>query len=429
MFQHCSTTQRDSLLGLTHAANHGIVFNSCQEGRHESADRVWRRWLGFCRQSGFGSDPYLTLLSVLERELLVKGFLQHYRSTTWDPAGHATGVRKLPLGGSTIRQAASHLGAAFRQHFRDSPLHVQGSSHLRPFARALLKSFENIDAPKRQQRAVTPKLLRAMFELSGASVPITRDTATAVIAEHAIVAYFFAMRSCEITHTATPGRTKIIRLRGVLFRDAQHREIPHDDPTGLALAERVTITFEDQKNGLRMDRRTHQRTADPVLCPVRRLASLIERMYRRVPRTNRDSAINTVFLSSRVSFITSDSLRKFMRSTCSLLGGETTFGFHATDIGTKSLRSGAAMSLFLTGHSVHKIMILGRWSSDAFLVYIRPQVLEWTDNMSHDMIRHNSFLDATDSRRTTTADPRTRERKFNADKSFVPIRLMVHQDC
>lgn len=267
-----------------------------------------------------------------------------------------------------------------------------------------------------------------MFELSGASVPLTRDTSMAVISEIAIVAYFFAMRSCEITNTVSPGRTKIIRLRGVLFRDAQHREIPHDDPTALALADRVTITFEDQKNGLRMDKRTHHRTADTVLCPVRRIASIIERMYRRVPCTNRDSALNTVFLATRVSFITSDSLRRFMRSTCSLMGGQPTFGFSATDIGTKSLRSGAAMSLFLTDHSVHKIMILGRWSSDAFLTYIRPQVLEWTDNMSHDMIRHNSFLDATDSRRTPTADPRNRERKFNADKSFVPVRLKVHQD-
>jgi hypothetical protein len=267
-----------------------------------------------------------------------------------------------------------------------------------------------------------------MYDLSGAAVVSTRDTSPAIIAEIAIVAYFFAMRSCEITHTASPGRTKIIRLRGILFRDKFHREINHADPAALALADRVTVTFEDQKNGLRMDKRTHHRTTDLVLCPVRRLASLIERMYRRVPNANRDSSINTVFLATRTSFITSDALRRFMRATCSLLGGEKTFGFNANDIGTKSLRSGAAMSLFLTDHSVHKIMILGRWSSDAFLVYIRPQVLEWTDNMSHDMIRHNSFFDATDSRRTTKSDPRTRERTFNADKSFVPVRLQLHHD-
>ena len=44
------------------------------------------------------------------------------------------------------------------------------------------------------------------------------------------------------------------------------------------------------------------------------------------------------------------------------------------------------MALFLMDHSVTKIMLLGRWSSDAFLNYIRPQVLEWTNQLSRDMI-------------------------------------------
>jgi hypothetical protein len=72
-------------------------------------------------------------------------------------------------------------------------------------------------------------------------------------------------------------------------------------------------------------------------------------------------------------------------------------------------------------------MILERWSSDAFLNYIRPQVLEWMDNMSGDMILNNNFWDATDTRKVDKDDPRTRERRFNADKSFVPIRLKVQQ--
>ncbi len=77
-------------------------------------------------------------------------------------------------------------------------------------------------------------------------------------------------------------------------------------------------------------------------------------------------------------------------------------------------------------HPVHKIMILGRWSSDAFLVYIRPQVLEWTNNMSRDMINNETFLDATDSRRTKPEDPRTRETPLKANRSFVPNQLQIH---
>jgi hypothetical protein len=101
---------------------------------------------------------------------------------------------------------------------------------------------------------------------------------------------------------------------------------------------------------------------------------------------------------------------------CTLHGGKPTFGYEANDLGTRSIRSGAAMGLFLMNHPVHKIMILGRWSSDAFLVYIRPQVLEWTNNMSADMIHLDTFRDATDSQKTQPSDPRTRRRLFNGDK-------------
>ena len=37
---------------------------------------------------------------------------------------------------------------------------------------------------------------------------------------------------------------------------------------------------------------------------------------------------------------------------------------------------------------------MGRWLSQAFLAYIWPQVIEWTNNMSRDMIRHDSYTDA-----------------------------------
>ena len=49
------------------------------------------------------------------------------------------------------------------------------------------------------------------------------------------------------------------------------------------------------------------------------------------------------------------------------------------------------MALFLAKASVLKIMILGRWSSAAFLRYIRPQVMEWTAGMSTQMLTTLDF--------------------------------------
>jgi hypothetical protein len=262
-----------------------------------------------------------------------------------------------------------------------------------------------------------------MHQLAGAGNDLTRDTAFAIVTDLSVVAFFFAMRSCEISFTPSPGRTKSIRLRGVLFRDQANNEISQLSPNLWNTAERVTITFEDQKNGDKMDRRTHQRTSDPVLCPVRTLVRLVQRIHRRVPNANRDMTLDTICLVSRTTRVTSTMLRNYIRSSCTTLGGRATFGFDAADLGTKSLRSGAAMSLFLMNHSVHKIMILGRWSSDAFLVYIRPQVLEWTTNMSSDMIQHDSFIDASASRKNPPSDPRTRQRLFNGDRSSTPMRM------
>ena len=71
------------------------------------------------------------------------------------------------------------------------------------------------------------------------------------------------------------------------------------------------------------------------------------------------------------------------------------------EIGTHSLRSGAAVALFLAHTSVLKIMILGRWSSAAFLRYIRPQVMEWTAGMSTAMLTNPDFHHVDPANQTT----------------------------
>jgi hypothetical protein len=119
--------------------------------------------------------------------------------------------------------------------------------------------------------------------------------------------------------------------------------------------------------------------------------------------------------------------RDQLRHSCTLLGVSASFGFDDTEIGTKSLLSGAAMALFLMDYFTARIMILGRWSSDAFLVYIRPQVLEWNNNMSNDMIHNDSFFDATDVPHADKDDPRTgRSLPFNGDRPNFPRLHLFH---
>jgi hypothetical protein len=305
-----------------------------------------------------------------------------------------------------------------------SPLHVAGSSQLLPSARSLFKAFANADPAPKRQRAITPKLLRGMYKLAGLEFAETHDTPAAIAADLAILGLFFAMRSCENTTTPKPGRTKTVSMSGVVFLDSKKREIPQSHP-GLALAAHVTLTFEDQKNRTKNDKRSQKRTDDPALCPVRRAASLIERIRRLVPEFTGATTINayghktnqgrTVTLQ-----LASGYLRSQLRHACSSLGGKQVFGFDAADIGTKSIRSGAAMGLFLANHSTERIMLVGRWLSQAFLVYIRPQVIEWTNNMSSDMIRLDSFTDASGFDMANPEIARVPPRRVNGpDKSLI----------
>ncbi len=55
------------------------------------------------------------------------------------------------------------------------------------------------------------------------------------------------------------------------------------------------------------------------------------------------------------------------------------------------------MAMYLAGVPVFTIMLLGRWSSDAFLRYIRKEVQEFSNSISSKMIQSEKFF--------TLADP------------------------
>ena len=107
------------------------------------------------------------------------------------------------------------------------------------------------------------------------------------------------------------------------------------------------------------------------------------------------------------NFITQDYVLALLRKTCKDFGGQSQFGFNPMDIGNKSIRSGAAMALWLKDHSLDKIMILRRWRFKAFLDYIRLQVVEWINLVSSDMIAFNNFFKmlALDNKKKKAPEP------------------------
>jgi hypothetical protein len=95
--------------------------------------------------------------------------------------------------------------------------------------------------------------------------------------------------------------------------------------------------------------------------------------------------VSTVVCNDKRSLITGAFLSSKLRDIARKIG-EDVLGFPAEDIGTHSIRSGGAMAMYLAGVPVFTIMLIGRWSSDAFLRYIRKQVLQFSVGVSKRMV-------------------------------------------
>ena len=293
---------------------------------------------------------------------------------------------------STIRDAVSNVAATFRANDRESPFHyeggVAGADRLRKELKEILAAFENKDPPPERQKAVTPTLLEDMLALAGMLSPVHEHTA-----DLAVGGFFFAMRACEFCRTEKKGRTKTIEMCDITFRDKSKRVVPKTSHDLEKRAHYVTIRFVFQKNKERTDRRTQGRSRR-YLCPVRAWARVCRRVITTCKKVNASTQVCQLGDSKgRITHVTSSRVRDLLRLTCNRFSKEKGYGIDEHELGTRSIRSGAAMALFLQDHSVEKIKILGRWSSDAFLVYIRPQVLEWTNIMARDMASNKDFRD------------------------------------
>ena len=215
-----------------------------------------------------------------------------------------------------------------------------------------------------------------------------------------IGAIFFAMRSCEYLKTAADEkkRTKIIRIGNITFKK-ENRVLRHDNPD-LAGSDLVRIRFCYQKNDKR-DVCIHMfKSGDPILCPVTAWATTVQRVSK-LPGANDNSEVCSFQdINKNITLIRADHVRSKLRAIVELIGEEL-LGFQKDDIGLHSIRSGGAMAMFLSGTSVIIIMRVGRWSSEAFLEYIRDQVENFTCGVSQNMLKYEEFFNLKSDERTS----------------------------
>jgi len=362
-------------------------------GTSEKQIRAWSRFKNYLLSIGIENDAFLENFNQGQRHKILSAFVQSIREGRFStqPAKY--------LKADSVRASLDFVAQAFKLANRPDP-RLDPDGKLPFILQRQLRGYKSTDPGETPQVAVTGSNLRKFYLLSISP----RDKA---LCELFIGAFFFAMRSCEYIKVTGPCKTKLLTTKNIRFLKG-NRQLQHHDPT-LHLADCVSITFEQQKREAKNDIITQHRSGDKLLCPVRIWASIIKRISSYPGHTPSDPVNKFRLSNDSFIFFSGTELLKKLRLAATAVGPDV-LGFTMKEIGLHSARSGAAMAMYLAHVPVFTIMLLGRWSSDAFLRYIRKQVKEFSNGISSKMITKESFFTIPS---TSTQDPRTANNPLN----------------
>jgi len=398
-FSGCSTTQRNRIVAdliAAATAREGAVTGAT----HEDQARAQRRWDEYLKSIGLEHDPFLDTFTRCQRNLIICAFATAVREGQFSSDAFET------LAAGTVRNTISSVCSTFREQGQPNPSKDEDLQSCFLLQRQF-RSYVNDDPKQKQQKAIPLCVI--------AEIGKRRTTELQrAIGQLTAVAIFFAMRSCKYLKVtqAEKRRTDILRVRNLrFFRDG--KLIEHSDPH-LEFSDCISITFEMQKKDEKNDTVTQQASGAVSMCPVQMAAAIVRRI-RSYKGSDDNTPISAFWRFNRIDHVTSAQVIAAMKDAITAIG-EDVLHIKKSEIGTHSIRSGAAMAMFLSNCSVCQIMMIGRWSSDAFLRYIRKQVEQFSHNVSKRMT--SQMLHRHIPTYTTPAvshlDPRQRNNPNNA---------------
>jgi len=157
--------------------------------------------------------------------------------------GRFSGPAHSRLASGTVRDTLDQVSSTFRAHDRPCPtLDVDKRPSI--LLQRQFRGYSNQDPAPRPEKAINGDVILELVR--NGTTELSR-----AVGQLATAAFFFACRSCEYLSVSGQRRTKLLCLRNIRFY-MNKRELPHSDPD-LANADRVSVTFEFQKNDERED--------------------------------------------------------------------------------------------------------------------------------------------------------------------------------
>ena len=210
-----------------------------------------------------------------------------------------------------------------------------------------------------------------------------------------VLAFFFLLRVGEYIASSPAQqrkkRTVPLRKQDLRFWEGD-RMIDIEAPDLIDRATAVSMSLANQKNGSRGDWISHTSTGHPSFCPVKAAARRMDHLRGLPP----DTRLCTIRMpNGSYKELRPKAVKPLIQMASLAVGLTEDKGYDNNRIGSHSIRASGAMALKLQGVDDTLIQKLGRWSSDTYKRYIRPQIAGLTAGLSTLMTVRLSFHQVT----------------------------------
>jgi hypothetical protein len=246
----------------------------------------------------------------------------------------------------------------------------------------MLKAFSKKDPPPHRVKPV-PVAVLCNVVATAATLQCPHRVA---MADMTILAFFFLLRPGE--YTGGSSDTAPFHFQDVhLFIGPTRLDLATASITSLRQATFGTLTFTNQKNGVRNEVIGHASSGDPVLCPVQaRIRRVIHLRMQTSPPT---MPLATWYQDDHPQPILPRHITDALRTAVMILS--PTLGFLPEDVLACCLHAAGTTALLCADVDDCHISLLGRWRSDEMLCYIHLSTQQKMKDFSHKMLHGGVF--------------------------------------
>lgn len=349
------------------SAAQAAVDAGVSAGRTQGANTSWEKWSVFIDELAL--DPLLE--TVEDKISILQVFAQRVRTGE-------LAANKNPIRARSTEDYVRHVAQTFLGVGAPDPrLNTAGDIDFR--LRRMISAWKKEDSPPNRVKPIPIQVINHIV----VSAMHSEDPNTKATADMIIIAFFYLLRPGEYTDnsdTSTPFHLEDVQLF-IGFRRLNLLTAPDAE---LLQARFASLTFTDQKNGVRNEVIGLGQSGSSILCPV---SAIVRRViYLRINGAPPGTPLARTFdcTAFKAKPVTAAIITKTIRTSVKILGPD--LGFLESDVSARCLRAAGANALLLANVDTDIIRLIGRWRSDEMLRYLHVQAAPLMSDYSRRML-------------------------------------------